>query len=1720
MNCPSCAHENRPNAKFCGECGAPLRRACAGCGSELPPGARFCDECGVPVAGTAPAPRPADPAGARKVVTLLFADLAGSTALHERLDPESARRFMESYYALAREAVEHHGGTLAKLLGDGVLAVFGVPRVAEDDAIRAVRAGVAMQDAFRALAERKRGLVGETGLRVAINTGEVVVQGEEILGDPVNVAARLQERARDGDVVMGEATRRLVASQVSLEFLGSFELKGRAEAVKAYRVASLDAPGRAATPFVGREDELARIAAVYDKAAEAPAARLAVLLGSPGLGKSRLIDEFVRRIEQTSVVVAAHCDAAGGATFAPLAEALRKLLDLPAGEGAESTRAAVEATLPDDEAERPRIATGIAAVLSGSPGTPEETFFVVRRFLAGLAKSRPVVLVIDDLQWAEPLLLDLVEHLVQWGRGLPLLVLIGARPELREVRSSFGTPGALVADVVALGALDASVAMRLAAGVIGAADLPAAVAARVLATSEGNPLFIGELVRMLVDEGALVREGERWVAGATLATVEMPPTIHALLSARIERLEPPSCAVLERAAVVGRQFSRSAVAALLPGDAAGLDEQLESLQRAQLIERDSGWFLGEPALRFHHLLIRDAAYRRLLKGSRVELHERLAGWIEERVGDAAEHDETIGRHLEEAHRLLGELGPIESPGRQLGERAAARLAAAGRRALEGDDVPLAAGLLGRALERLDANDPGGDGRSPEERGERADLVLDWCEALLAVGDVARAESAIERLGRLACDSDRLRAWHTCFAGHYTVLTAPRELSATVETVADAATMLASLGDAAGEAKGHFVHALALSRLGRVGACEASLDRALAAARLAGDRRRANTVLAIAPRAALWGPSPVTRASGRCLDVVRVLRITQSAPAVEAVALSCQGALEALRGRTDAARRMIASGRRMVEELGIAQRLCDTDVFAGFVALLEGDAAAAEHSLRGAYDGYRSLGLRIDAAQASALLARALLAQDRSEEAEGLSHESEALAGDDLKAAIAWRGVRAEALARRGEHAAAIEFAKAGVEIAAATDALLDHADARLALAATLGAAGHTAEAEMEHRRAVELWEAKGATRLVERARGQSRLEVRRVGDEERPAVRRRLRANAASRVVQQIEAGFAARDRDAIERLLSDPLYTIEHPTGVTYGREGQLESIDRMLRLPNLGFRMELLATLGEGLCLARRRVTASGTGGGRFDVAEFEQDHLVLTDLGADGVWNSEVFAADRLSDAILRLYERHADLQPEGPARERANETARTIRALQTPFDLAIAEPVLDPDVQSVDHRVLGTWDMKGSHAWRDQVHGLREVSLDATVQDEEVLAAEPEGLLVRRLHSGTERVGGGRYERQFLLLMMFGSGGRLNRWEFFEAGREAEALARFAGLSGPDSPRDGERMATAAFEAAEVNAAHAAPIAGREAESGVAIPSISDPSAAAHRHGTAVRGTNAAVRAIEGWFATYARAFEGGDWDELRRHVDPDFVFEDRRRMSLLRGDRELMVASARERAKVGAMPERTTLGFLGDRVCVQRVLWTGGPPDGRFEIEYLGLCECDDRGLLTAIVLIDLDDWEMGLRDARHRWSRIEPEMARLLEVVSEAHDLFNRHERYPWIAPDFVLEDHRHAGVGRIEGADAYTKSLEALWKLAPDQRLETGRHWPAYAPDVALALTRRHGTLPDGGAFESEFLLLYEIRDRVIARLESFEVDDLERALARFAELRSAAGNPVGKAR
>ena len=1671
MDCASCKRSNRPGARFCAGCGGSLAPRCPACNAETAPDAQFCDACGASLAAAAPAP--GDSTGTRKVVTILFADLVGSTSLQERLDAESTRRVMERFYAAMRGPVEAHGGAVVQLLGDGVMCVFGVPHVAEDDAIRAVRAAVGMQQAFREFAREEGAIVGERGLRIAVNTGEVVTSDErpQGIGDPLNVAGRLQQEAREGDVLIGEATRRLVADQVTLAHFGTFALKGRAEAVPAYRVVSLERPaGAPAVGFVGRDEELRRLTSVYEAAVAEPGPRLAAILGSPGLGKSRLLGEFARRLGERAIVLTARCDPAGGATFAPLADALRGALKIDDGASGEPLRAAIASALPAAEPERARIAAGVAALLAGAPAAPEETFFVVRRLLASLAQAQPVVLALDDLQWAEPLLLDLTEHLVQWSGGVPLLVLVAARPELRDTRSSLAAPGGLVADVVTLAGLDAGAATRLAANVIGADELPAAIAGRVLATSEGNPLFVGELVRMLVHDGALKREGDRWTTSIALADIEMPPTIHALLAARIERLRPEERTILERAAVIGRQFSRAALAQLLPRELGDLDARLESLRRSELVEPDTGWFLGEPALRFHHALIRDAAYRRVLRGTRAELHGRFADWITARVGEAIEHDETIGWHLEQAHQQLRELGPVDARGRALGERAARYLAAAGRRALARDDVPVAGSLLGRALAQLDPADPA-----------RADLALDWCEALLAAGEVGPAAGALAELARFTADSGRLRAWHTCFAGQLAVLTDPQSLRATADAVAAAAEALAQAGDTAGEAKAHSVHALALQRLGKGGACEAALDRALAAARRAHDRRLANTVLAGAPLAALWGPSPVTRASGRCLDVVRVLRITQGAPAVEAVALRCQAVLEALRGRGDAASRMISSARRMVEELGLTQQLLETDVFSGHIDLLEGDPVSAERVLRGAYDGLREHGLGIDAARAAALLARALLAQGRAAEAETLSAESEALAGDDLQAAIAWRGVRAEALARRGEHALAVEFARAAVEIAAGTDALLHHADARLALAAALRAADCTAEADTEERRAIELWETKGATMLAERARREllsappAAVARRDRAPSPAPApARPKVRANAATAHAARLDAIVAARDADALSDLLSDSVQIVHHPTRTELGPEGALSMLTGLLRAENLSFSNELLATLGDSLVLSYVHSSLTALAGD--DIAPFgaiDGDHVAVMEVdGAGRQRRAELFPVDRLGDAVARLYELHAALQPDGPARAGAEATARSVAAvLGVAGDSSAFRAVLAPGLEFVDHKQLGFGRSRGADAVRRGNLVLHEVADNVTTRLDELLALRSDGLVARRTFRGTDRAGGGEFERDLVELWCFDGDGLLLHLEHFDCADTGEALVRFEELvaDAPPAARRRVRPNAATANAARTEAA----VAARDFE---AFKSVFGEYARSVDHPNGLTYEESAS------LASYEWLFRAKD--VVMRHYP----------LATLGDSLALFHATVSFRS----LPDSVQLG-----------------PFGAVETELILMIEVDAAGRRRLSEVFALDHLGDGVARLYERHAELAPEGAERARAAAIARALAMQlapFEAARWagtVSPGIEFVDHRPVGLGTTRGSEAFLRGIGSLLAIARDVTNRVDEIVGARSDALLLRITNLGTDRASGGPYERPlFALRIFGADGLLSRLEFFGPERGDDARARFEEL------------
>ena len=989
------------------------------------------------------APDPIAPTEAvRKTVTVLFCDLVGSTAFAERVDAESARESMSRYHAMAKSAIEANGGTVAKFIGDGVMALFGVPEVAEDDAERAVTAGADLQRGFEPVRDHIGSRYGvEVGLRVGINTGEVVIDDADadLVGDVLNTAARLEAACTPGQVLVGEETWRLTRSAITYEALGEVSVKGKRDGLATYQLV-LSGDGGAetegaqpdSTPFIGRDEELGRLRSLFDEAAAAREARLVTVIGSPGVGKTRLARELGAATADEADVVEVRCERAGTATFAPIVDLLQEVAGLDDGDTPEQIVAALR-DLVGGEHDADRVVELLGGFVgTASPRSTEDAFFGVRRLVEVLGGHRPLVLVIDDIQWAEPLFLDLLEHLAEWSKSAPVMIVGLARPELRDIRPALAETGRRVALVVSLEGLNAAATELLAAELLGGAALPKELAAKLPSSTDGNPLFVRELIRMLVDDGVIAQRNDRWELAVDLDAVEVPPTIQSLLATRVERLPAVERRVLEQASVIGPEFPLGALAELMPDVGRNeLEQVIERLRRKEQLDQTGTYWGDEPIVRFHHVLIRDAAYRRLLKGARAELHLRVGEWMDRTAaGLVGEFEVSIAYHFEQAQAYRHQLGDDDTATAETGRRAAALLHIAAARALERDDLSAAGGLGRRAISCL-ADD---DATLP-------DLLVLACEAVLASGDATTGADLVKRLTERALGDARLEAWATCFSAQLAVMTDPDGVQRATEQTQDAATQFEALGDQAGLAKARIERARALARLGQVGAAETQLDLALTAARAGNDRRRITSVLGAAPVAALWGPSPVARAGGRCLDVVRLSRIAADSPAVVATSSRCQAVLEAMRGRFDTARSLLSASRTTSLELGLDHGLLETSLFAGIVELLADDPVAAEPHLRDAFGGLGQLGIGADAGQAAAHLARSLMRQGRLDEADELAADSDALAGQNLQTAIAARSVQAEILAARGDTDPALALADEAVRLAAGTDFVFDHANA-------------------------------------------------------------------------------------------------------------------------------------------------------------------------------------------------------------------------------------------------------------------------------------------------------------------------------------------------------------------------------------------------------------------------------------------------------------------------------------------------------------------------------------------------------------------------------------------------------------------------------------------------------------------------------------------------------
>jgi class 3 adenylate cyclase/tetratricopeptide (TPR) repeat protein len=721
---------------------------CAACGQENPDGFKFCGSCGAPLIAAA--------RESRKVVTVLFCDLTGSTALGDRTDPEALRATMRRYYDEMRTILERHGGTVEKFIGDAVMAVFGVPVAHEDDALRAVRAAWEMREAVPAL-----GLTA----RIGVNTGEVVAgEGDALVtGDAVNVAARLEQAAEAGDVLIGAQTRQLVRDAVQVERI-EVAARGKPEPVQAFRLLDVDLDAAAIarhldTPLVGRRYELEQLRQAFDRAMRERRCHLFTMLGNAGVGKSRLVAEFLSGID--AQVLEGRClDYGEGITYWPVISILKQL-----GSRADPT---------------------LQRVVEG--GTlPNEVPWAVRSLLEEVAADRPLVVVFDDIQWGEETFLDLIDHIADMSRGAPILLLCCARPDLLDKQPGWGG-GKLNATTVLLEPLSADECAQLISVHGGVAP---EMRERILAAADGNPLFVEEMVALAHEDG----------------DVRVPATVQALLQARIDQLGGAERAVIERGAVEGETFHRGAVAELARnGD---VDPQLVGLVRKELIQPAASTLRGDQAFRFRHLLIRDAAYDALPKETRADLHERFADWLLVHGTELIELDEILGYHLEKAAHYRGELGRTNG---ELETRAGARLWAAGRRAAARGDSSGALNLLGRAAALL-----------PEEHPDRLAARLDLLSLLIVADLPDERNRAIDELRE--SDDPPLRMYGELARVYVDLLVNPAGATETAERVSELALELFSAsGDDRGLAAVWEVRAMAAWLQSRAKETLAAMDR--------------------------------------------------------------------------------------------------------------------------------------------------------------------------------------------------------------------------------------------------------------------------------------------------------------------------------------------------------------------------------------------------------------------------------------------------------------------------------------------------------------------------------------------------------------------------------------------------------------------------------------------------------------------------------------------------------------------------------------------------------------------------------------------------------------------------------------------------------------------------------------------------------------------------------
>jgi len=1052
---------------------------CAACGAANANEARFCSSCGASLFTSADGE-------SRRLVTVLFCDLEDSTLLGSRLDPESLRRVVTRYFEESRTAVGRHGGTVEKFIGDAVMAVFGVPVLHEDDALRAIRAAMDMHEALETLNDE---LEHDWGVRlqhrIGVSSGEVVaadpVGGQSfVTGECVNLASRLEASATAGTILLGEDTYRLVRDAVTTEAIELVQVKGFGD-VRAYRLLEVipGVPGHARrldSPLVGRGQETALLQDAFERMIAGHRCQMATVLGAAGVGKSRLVDEFLSWVGGRATAYRGRCLAYGeGITFWPVIDVVNQAAGLTDQDSAEQAKTKILGVLggaPGDmvAAERIAQAVGIAA----TPGVPEETFWAIRTLCESLAQRQPIVLLFDDIHWGEPTFLELIEHIADWSRDAPIMLLCLARPDLLESNQSWGG-GKLNATSLFLEPLTGEESDTLIRNLLGAAELAPPVRERIVDAAGGNPLFVEEILSMLIDDGLLIREGDRWISIGDLTRLSIPPTISSLLTARLGRLASDERTVIERAAVIGKEFSVRALSALLPPELAeDVRPSLTALVRKEHLRPARSTEPDGERYRFRHILIRDAAYESLPKHLRAELHQRFADWLAQRMNRAEEYEDFLGYHFEQAYRYLTELGPVDDHGRALARKAGTHLAAAGRGAYARGDVPATVSLLQRASRLLPADDPSRGQFMPEladslaQRGHGAEVAAVHDELLRFARRAG--DRSLEMIARL--EADYLR---------FLVEPSAQAVERLREEAEEAIRANEGSRDP-GRLATSFVY-LALTHW-YSGAIDEMLDvseRAMELASRAGETRALLWAVSSMGTALLLGSTPCDRSLERLESALSAFPEPRM---VRANILLDIARVLGMVGRLDEAARHAIEARETFKDLGQQGWLAQAALTVGTIAAWSGDLEVGENETRTGYLHFHDSGDPSNVALAARDMARVLFARGSVDEAGRFAGEVMDVTGEyDLEPQIEGRSILAMVRSKEGALEEAELLARDALSMVEPTQFLNLHAEVLSDLATVLVAAHRNDDARHAAEESLRLFYRKGNLMGVSRARG-------------------------------------------------------------------------------------------------------------------------------------------------------------------------------------------------------------------------------------------------------------------------------------------------------------------------------------------------------------------------------------------------------------------------------------------------------------------------------------------------------------------------------------------------------------------------------------------------------------------------------------------------------------